>query len=862
MRFVALLLLLSSSVLAQTPPQTYRAVRASKPPIIDGDLSDPTWANAPEITGFIQRDPEEGKPESEKTVVKVVYDDDAIYFGAYLHDSHPVTSLLGRRDTTIESDWFRVYLDPHLDHRSGATFQVNPANVQYDAALSSDALSDANWDAVWSSATKIVSDGWIAELAIPYSQLRFPDRASHTWGINLGRAISRRGELSRLVYIPKRDAGFVSRFALLTGIDGIKPRRGLELLPYTSARLDSDARAIGDRTDTTGSAGLDVKYALTSNLTLTGTINPDFGQVEVDPARVNLSAYELFFPEKRPFFVEGASLFEPDIVSNHVFSFNFDQPVLFYSRRIGRAPQGTAFLGAADAPDQTTILGAAKVTGKTASGWTLALLDAVTENEKGRVDFGSGPREESVEPLTNYLAARTAKDFGTKAGAGLRITSVNRSLDDRLDPLLRSAAYSASADGYRVFGDNTHVLQWSASGTRVEGSPAAILRTQRSSARYYQRPDADYLTLDASRTALDGFGGSALFAKHAGHWQYNLQAEAYSPGYEVNDVGFLPRTDIITTHAVLLYVDPDLRKYTRRRNFWIGKFQHMNFGGDVIENGLWYDSNTTLTNYWRGYAWGGVELSTIDDRATRGGPAIRKPRRQWSGFQIGSDTRKPLSFDAWTELLQYQGGGSDNVVALSATYRPTPRLSVSVTPSYRTSRLPQQYVTTQSDATATATYGARYVFAAIDQKVLDLATRVDWTFTSRLSLQFYLQPYIATGDYHDFKEVARPRSLAFNHYDALGYDAANDEYTVDPDGRGPARAFSFGDPDFNFRSIRANGVLRWEFRPGSALYFVWNESREDELPIGDFRLHRDVRESFEAPSRDVVMVKFSYWFGS
>lgn len=826
-RILVLLLLVCPHAFAAE----YRAVRAERAPSIDGDLTDAVWSLAPEITDFTQRDPDEGQPPTERTVVKIAYDDEALYVAAMMFDSKPVTSRLGRRDTTIESDWFRLYLDPHLDRRSGATFQVNPANVQYDASLSSDSISDTNWDAVWESATKIVPEGWTAELRIPLSQLRFPDRPVHTWGINIGRQISRRNELDRLVHTPKKEAGFVSRFANLTGIEGIRPGRALELLPYTVGRLDSDPR---DR-DVRGDAGLDLKYALTSNLTLTATLNPDFGQVEVDPARVNLTQFELFFPEKRPFFTEGADLFEPSVVSEHLFDFNYQQPILFYSRRIGRVPQGTGFLEAFGAPAQTTILGAAKVTGKTANGWTIAALDAITDAEEARFDARRG----EVEPLTNYFVGRIAKDFGKNSAAGFRLTAVNRDVPRHLDPLLRSSAYAASADGYRTWRDNNYVLQWTAAGTHVTGSAEAIRRTQISSARYYQRPDADHVELDPTRTSLSGYGGSVMFAKHGGgKWQYNLQTAAYSPGFETNDVGYMPRSDALTTHAVALYVDPDPKWKTRRRNFWIGKFQHWNFDGDLIQNGIWFDGNTTFNNYMRAFVWGGTELRTIDDRATRGGPAILAPRRQWWGVQGGSDTRKKLSVDVWTEQLDYErNSGWADIYAISATWRPTTRLSLRMTPTYRTTRYPQQYVATINDASATETFGRRYVFASIDQKVFEIATRLDWTFTSRLSLQFYLQPYVAAGDYHDFKAVARPRTNEFTPTNAPF------------------------DPDFNYRSVRGNAVLRWEFRPGSALYFVWNESREEELPIGDFRLGRDVRGTFDAPATDVLMVKVSYWFG-
>nr|MDQ3283990.1 DUF5916 domain-containing protein [Acidobacteriota bacterium] len=731
--------------------------------------------------------------------------------------------------------------------------------------LSNDTSSNPEWDAVWASATKVVADGWIVEMAIPFSQLRFPHRESHTWGLNIGRLIVRRNEVSRLVFTPKKEAGLVSRFANLTGIEGIRSGHGLELLPYTAARIDSDSEA-ADRMDSSASAGLDFKYALTSNLTLTGTVNPDFGQVEVDPASVNLTQFELFYSERRPFFVEGSSMFEPSVVANHSFLFNASDPMLFYSRRIGRVPQATGALRATDAPAQTTILGAVKLTGKTGNGWTIAMLDAVTDDEQGRFLLNGTSVRRSVEPRTNYFVSRAAKDFGAKTSAGFRFTAVNRSLDEHLEPLLRSSAYAASTDGYRIFGNNAYVLQWAASATRVEGSAASILSTQRSSARYYQRPDAKHVEVDPNRTSLDGYGGRVFFVKHSGRWQYNLQTMAYSPGFETNDVGYMPRTDVLATHAVVLYSNPDPWKNTRRRNAWIGKFQHWNWDGDLIQNGVWFDGNTTFNNYWRAFGWGGVEFPVHDDRATRGGPSIMRPRQQWIGGQFGSDTRRKLSFDAWSEILRDEAGGWADVFAMTGRFRPATNVSLSLTPRYRTSRRMDEYVVTRTnDPTAKATYNARYLFSQIDQRTFELSARLDWTFTSRFSLQLYLQPYVSAGNYTRFKELARPRSRDFHEYGvdggSIAYDPSRSSYVVDPDGPGGANAFRFGDPNFNYRSIRANAVARWEFRPGSTLYVVWNENREEEEPFGEFRFRRDVGESFNAPAQDVFMVKMSYWFG-
>ncbi len=813
----------------------YPAVRTPSPPVVDGDLSDPVWAEAPPMEGFVQRDPDEGQPASQRTVVRLLYDDRALYVGAYLYDDHPVTSLLGRRDAVLECDWFRVYLDPRLDGRTGATFQVNPANVQYDAALHSDAISDPDWDAVWQSAARIVKDGWIVEMSIPLSQLRFLDRPVQTWGINLGRVLSRRNEVARLVFTPKDEAGFVSRFAHLTGLEGLRPRGQLELLPYAAVRMDR-----GEDGDGKGLAGLDFKRALPGSLTLTGTVNPDFGQVEVDPARVNLTQYELFFPEKRPFFVEGGNLFDPEGISNHVFDFNFTSPLIFYSRRIGRPPRAADLLGVEDAPEQTTILGAAKVTGKTGGGWTVAALDAVTAREDAALE---GQAVE-VEPLTNYFVGRVAKDLGGRSAVGLRTTAVHRDLTPLLDPLLPRTAYVAAADGYRTFHDNTFVLQWTAAGSRVEGSAEAVLLEQRSSARYYQRPDAAHVEVDPARTSLSGAGGSVLFAKHAGRWQYNLQTAAYSPGFETNDAGFLPRSDILTSHAVLLFSDPHPGRRTRSRSFWVGKFQHWNWDGDLIQNGALFEAGTLLPRYQTLVGWGGIELETVDDRTTRGGPAILRPERRWIGGQAGTDSRKSLSLNVSTEILEDALDGWSDVFAAGLTFRPGSRLSLRLTPSFRTARLPVQYVTTVD---------GRTVFATLDQTELELAARLDWTFTSRLTFQLYVQPYAATGHYHGFKELAQPRSLDFDLYGedvgSLVYDPARQLYAIDPDAGGPAEPFLLPDPDFDFESLRTNAVLRWEFARGSALYAVWNGNREETRGVP------------ASPARDVFLIKASYWFG-
>jgi hypothetical protein len=848
----------------------FRAVRVTKPPAVDGNLDDEAWSAAPEITGFTQRDPDEGKPATETTVVKVVYDDDAIYFGARMDDRKPVTTLLGRRDTQLESDWFRVYLDPQFDRRSGASFWVNPANVQFDMVIYNDGWDDPDWDAVWESQTKTTASGWTAEMRIPYSQLRFPARAQHTWGIQLVRHISRNNESDRLVHIPKNESGFVSRFARLSGIEGIRPKRALELMPYGVTRSDlrgtvGIADPLNSYSEFKADAGLDVKYGVTSNLTLTGTLNPDFGQVEVDPAQVNLSAFELFFPEKRPFFIEGANLFEfGQGGSNNNFNFSFYPPILFYSRRIGRAPQGTGDLtyDYLSAPNETTILGAGKITGKTGNGWTVAALDALTDAETARFTLGDLRDDRSIEPMTNYLVTRIAKDLGrdSQGRVGTLFTAVNRDLPDDLG-FLREEAYLAGIDGYWFFGKKDWILEWFLAGTDVTGSPEAISNTQQSSAHYFQRPDASHVTLDENRTSLSGYGGRITLAKQTGKFRYNFQAQSLSPGFEINDIGYLQRADATATHAAVMYDDREPKGNRRSLGFWAGKWQNWNWDGDLISNGVGGSGYVVWKNYIE--TWGEVfgSFDRLDDRATRGGPLMKRLPDVWLAGGVITDTRKKISFNAKTGHIVYdEAGVSEHDYNIGVTYRPTSNLRLSVNPSYNVFHDTAQYVATVPDSAATSTYGNRYVFADIDRHTLEISTRADWTFNAKLTFQLYLQPFVASGDYRGFKELAAPRTRDFVTYDgAMEFNPVANEYTVVPDDTRSTSAFILTNPDFNFRSVRGSAVVRWEFRPGSALYAVWNENRAEQETFGDFRLRRDISSITSIDSDDVFLIKVSYW---
>lgn len=815
------------------------AVRVAQGPVIDGDLSDAAWKNAPEFTDFTQHDPDDGKPATLRTSIRIVYDDHAIYFGAKMTDPEKPTGLLVRRDTLGQSDFLSINIDPRHDRLSGNAFTVQPADVQGDTILYNDIGEDPSWDGVWDSAVKIVPDGWIAEVRIPFSQLRFPDKPVHVWGVNITRRTIRTNEISRIVNTKKGDNGFVSHFADIDGLEGIHRGKPLELVPYSVARSDLLSRKDPNNpliksSDYRADGGLDVKYALTSDLTLTGTINPDFGQVEVDPAVVNLSQFETFYPEKRPFFTEGLNIFKfGDTPAPSHFNFFFP-PSLFYTRRIGRAPQGSPNADFVDAPSETTILGAAKVTGKL-GGFSIGVLDALTAAEHARFVTGSLSGREQVEPMTNYFVSRGTKDIGDGSRVGFMLTSVNRRLPEELSSL-RDSAVTGGVDGFTSFLKKAWILEGSLVGSEVTGSPEAIANTQTSSSRYYQRPDAENFHFDPTRTSLSGWGGRAMLSKATGFWRPNVQVQVFSPGFETNDTGFMQRTDIISTHALMQYVNENPAGLFRDRYGWFGVWQNRNFDGNTFERGAFADMQGVFQNYWNAHFSLFLNGDAISDRLTRGGPLARTPSGWSSDTNLGTDDRKTLAFGLNGHADRYGDGSYNHSLGVTATARPRANLQFTAGPVLTRSHDHTAYVSTFDDPTATLTFGHRYLFADLEQRSFEFDTRADWTVSGHLSFQLFLQPFVATGDYHDYHSLAAARTRDYTPFTG-----------------------AVASPDFNFRSVRGSAVVRWEFRPGSALYVVWNENRADTLPIGDFRFRRDFRAIPTAPSHDVFLVKVSYW---
>jgi hypothetical protein len=868
-----------SGAAGQTAPPVadVRAVRTMRPPVVDGRLNDEVWALAPPAASFTQRDPDEGKAPTERTEIRFLYDNDALYIGARLHDSEPglVSRRLARRDDSADADVLSIYLDPMHDHLTGAVFRVSAANVQQDATLYNDSWTDGSWDAVWDSAVTVDEAGWAVEMRIHLSQLRFPFAEAHTWGVNVERYIRRKNERDWLLMVPKNESGLASRMLHLTGLDGIRPKRMFELLPYTAARSEHIAptragNPFNDGSRAFADAGVDVKWGLSSNLTLNGTINPDFGQVEVDPAVVNLTAFETFFEEKRPFFLEGSQIFGNfgSGGSNNFWGFNTSDPSIFYSRRIGRAPQLSASGDFVDPPAATTILGAAKLTGKTGGGWSIGILEALTDRETARTHAGGSDGRAAVEPFTNYFVARVQRELGRRVGAGFMATSVTRRLDTgSFRDALGEQASVYGADGY-VFLDNSRnwVLTGKVSTSRVSGSAAYVQRLQRAPQRYYQRPDAAHVELDATRTALTGISHRLLLNRNSGSWFVNAQIWGVSPGFESNDLGFHSTGDRGGAHAVFFWRNPNTSRWLRYRQLWVAKWWTWNYAREPQGDGFNIQGGLTFLNYWNLNAQSGWRGRVLDDRLTRGGVSAEAPGGGFWNVNGGTDSRLPFSLSANANYNWNAAGGWSRNAGISFNIKPSTMVTISTGPSWNQNRNLAQYVRTVSDAAATGTYGERYVFGLLDQAQLTLTTRASLILSPKVSLQVFMQPLLAVGDYSDFKELAAARTFAFLHYGAVGgalsLDEASRRYTVDPDGgAGGAPSFTFNDPDFNVKSLRLNAVFRWELRPGSTFYAVWTRQQQDLSNPGTFVPGRDATAMFRAPGDDVVLVKMAYWIG-
>jgi len=850
-----------------------RAVRTNGSMNIDAFLDEEVWQGKG-YRDFVQSDPIDGADPTEKTMVWIAYDEEALYVAARLHDSQPelITCRLGRRDDFLDSDWFIFAVDPYYDKRSGYQFAVNPAGSIVDWTLYNDEWNDDTWDGVWEWKARIDESGWIVELRIPYNQLRFPKRDEYIWGVNFRRVIKRKNERVGFIWVPKEDSGYVSRFARLVGIKGIQPRRLIEFMPYTVGNAQFRPAEEGNPFQTgkkyLGNTGFDLKIGLKSNLTLDATVNPDFGQVEVDPAVINLSAYETYYQEKRPFFIEGSNIFNQfgRGGATSQTNINWASPRFFYSRRIGRAPQGDVSMdGYVNFPDRTTILGAFKLTGKMNS-WKVGFINALTAREYAEIDSEGQRFQEEVEPFSYYGVLRAQKEYNEGAqGLGFMATSVIRDLrSESLQDILSKRAFSLALDGWTFLDKNkTWVITGWFGGTRIEGSQDAILSLQESSRHYFQRPDATHVELNEEATSLSGWAGRFYLNKQKGNIIFNMALGALSPGFNPNNLGFQwGSSDLINYHVLFGYHWPHPGKVFRK--WWVvaAPFGTYDFGGNKTWEGYLFGINGQFLNYWGFDTMFAYNPKTWSKTLTRGGPLTHIPSGWQLNLSVFSDSRKPIVISVFTDYYRRPSSGFSFYGSVNLRWKPRSNISLSFGPGYEHSTSIAQWVDNVDDPLMTATYGTRYIFADIDQKTLISEIRLNWTFTPKLSLQLYLQPFIAVGKYDRFKELTRPKSFDFNLYgegnSTISYEDEDEEYSVDPDGPGPAEAFLISNPDFNVKSLRGTIVLRWEYLPGSILYFVWTQNRADDSYPGDFSFSRDLGALLTAPGDNIFLIKISY----
>jgi hypothetical protein len=852
------------------------AVRRNGPVAIDGRLDETAWQAAAPVTDFRQYDPNEGQAPTEKTEARFLVDDDAIYIGVRLFDSQPklIQSQLARRDEPIEGDIVEVTLDSYHDHLTAFLFRLSAGGARRDATISPNGNSDNSWDAVWEGKASIDSLGWTAEYRIPLSQLRYNrNLTEQVWGLQIGRKIARKAEIDQFSFTPKAQQQGINRYGHLSGLGRLRSVKKIELVPYVLAKNDNPRAASNDpfhkRNEVKPGAGLDAKIGITSNLTLDATFNPDFGQVEVDPAVVNLSAFETFFPERRPFFIEGSNIFSFGDMRSQNSSNGY---TFFHTRRIGRQPQrsiGGSSIAFVDTPSETTIAAAAKLTGRSRGGWSIGLLDAVTTEEKARYrDIDGDDHSAIVEPRANYFIGRAKRDLRQgNSTIGVAATAVNRDLnDDALTPIFRKAAYVGGVDWQHSWSNRTWAFDGAFVLTHNIGSAEAIDALQTAPQRYLQRPDREHYRRDPTKTSLTGWMNEMTLAKTSGlHWTGTLTYQDYNPNFEINEAGFLGETDMRGFAPLIGYSENKPSRHIRNWAQYLFWNPSWTYDGDMTFNGVGSITMAELPNFWNYFLRFDWRPPVYDAGLTRGGPMAGVVRSGGTQFQVNSDRRKRFTYGLYTSYAYNVAGGRGVNIQPYGTLRPTSALRISLNPTWNRTHAMAQFVTRVADPLATATYGTRYIFATLDQRTLAMVTRVDWTFTPTLSLQVFAQPLIASGDFKDYKEFNRPRSFDFDIYGqekgTITRDDATRRYTVDPDGIGDAPAFSFGDRDFNQRSLRGNAVLRWEYRPGSALFLVWQQSRFGSIGDGEFDFNRDFDALINTQPQNVFVIKGTWWIG-
>ena len=869
-----LLLVIISATFSQTqyePKKIYKAFRIDNAPVINGSFDDEAWQNGEWEGNFTQFEPYADRAPTQQTEFKLAYDDMNIYVAIKALDTAPdsITSRMSRRDNG-DGDMVFIIFDSYHDLRTGFTFGVSSAGVRFDMIFSNDGQSeDPTWDPIWQAKAQVHDWGWGAEMKIPLTQLRFKKNSSEVWGFEVARQLFRNNEMSLWHPISRTAPGLIHAMGELDGLQEMEPRKQLDLMPYGVASINTYEKEAGNPyatgTDPKYNIGLDGKIGVTNNLTLDFTINPDFGQVEADPSEVNLSAFETFFEEKRPFFIEGNSItsFNVGLGDGDVGNDN-----LFYSRRIGRRPQGDQSDLSLDdgeyanVPVFTRILGAAKLTGKTENGLSIGIIESVTANTRATIDSAGFERKETVEPLTNYALVRVQKDFNKgNSIIGGAVTNVFRKLDGTDMDWLHENASAGGIDFTQYFKERNYTLNAALYFSNVQGTAEAISNTQRSSARYFQRPDADYVEYDDTRTSLSGHGGKLEFGKIGGNWNFMFLNVWKSPGLEFNDMGFMRQADNILSVLWTGYNFTEPFSIFRSLNLGNDVYIVSDFGGQIGGVGYEYNVNANFKNYWNGGFGGGFNTHQVSNGMLRGGPSMLMPNSARFNYRLSTDDRKALSVGFFGNANWGAENYSKNSsYSIRMTVRPLNTMTVSLSPGYSSSFSELQYIRRRS---MDGEY--RYIFGSIEQKVLSMSLRINYNITPDLTIQYWGQPFVASGDYFDFKMITDPKADEFTDryhvYDARQINLVDDYYEIDED-RDLGFDYGFDNPNFNVDEWLSNLVIRWEFLPGSTAYLVWSQTRDYYEPAGTFEVWDNLHNLFtDKRANNTFLVKFSYRFG-
>lgn len=820
---------------------TTKSIANDASPKIDGNLDDHAW-NTVEWTGeYVENEPDNGTAPTEQTKFKIVYDEKNIYFAFRCYDAEPdkIVKRLSRRDG-FEGDWVEINIDSYNDDRTGFSFTITAAGVKGDEFISNNGNNwDTSWNPIWYAKTQVDAEGWTAEMKIPLSQLRFSNEEEQVWGLQSTRRYFRNEERSLWQPVLPNAPGWVSEFGELHGLIGLKPQKQLEVQPYTLLQYDTFEEEKGnpfrDGDDLRFTAGLDAKIGITNDLTLDITINPDFGQVEADPGAISLDGFEIFFREQRPFFVENKNIFDYQVGGG--------RDNLFFSRRIGRSPQGFTTSDNTkgefdDIPGNTTILGAAKFSGKTKNGWSIGILESVTAKEFAKIKLTEDQdiieklentnnlgekRKELVEPLTNYLVTRIQKDFNNRNSfIGGIFTATNRKLEENLT-FLHENAYTGGLDFQHNWKERKYYVKGDVVLSNVNGSPEAITRTQQSLTHLFQRVDAGHVEVNPYITSLTGTGGMLEVGKSGGgNWRYELGANWRSPELELNDIGFLRQADEIRQYAEVTRLFTKPTNWYRRANIELEQFSTFDFDGNFNRIQFQLDGNINYKNNWWTDAGIAYKPRIYSNTVLRGGPRWRWNDEHFFFLFSGTDQNKKIS----ATLGYVYSQASQNNFAFRKyearfRYQPLDALSVSLAAEYGQNPNKTQYVT-QLDFNG----AARYITSQIDQETISATFRINYTLNPDLTIQYYGQPFIARGKYSNFKYVNNPiaknlkdRVTSFND-NQISFE--DDDYHVDEDLDGTTD-YSFDDPNFAFVQFRSNLVVRWEYIAGSEIFFVWSQ---------------------------------------